>query len=73
MKHIMPSNPMYAPPSYAEMKIPKPAPRRQIDEHTKSQPLPIKFMACKKCRRPGGTLVKTDLGYIHTGCQTEGK
>ena len=65
---IMPSNPMYAPPSYEEMKIPKPQSKRQIDQHTKNRPLQIKFIACEKCRRIGGTLIKTNSGYRHEGC-----
>ena len=72
MKQIMPSNPMYAPPSYEEMLIPKPQSKRQVDEHTKNRPLPFRFVTCENCWWLGGTLIKTVSGYRHEVCPGKG-
>ena len=54
---MLPSDPQHAPPSYAEMKKPKPKPTRVVDGITPNKPLPLKLVICEKCHRVGGTLV----------------
>ena len=53
------------PPSYADVGKPKPI----KEGRTKELVLPIRVVVCKRCHRPGGTLVKSEKGYYHEECK----
>jgi hypothetical protein len=58
-------NRLHASPSYQDMGETKPKP----ESIWYRPPLPVRFVLCDKCKRPGGTLLKVSKNiYRHKVC-----